>query len=141
MRFCSVDRDVAKSRIDLQRLTMPDAIVIVLILSLSLALIVHAALGSRGSSSKPIEASIYQDGKLVTRLSLKEDQQKSLYDGKMFIEIKDGKIRVARSECPHQVCVRVGWIAHSGEAITCVPYKTVIEIGSAKNTVIDAVVF
>jgi hypothetical protein len=140
MRFCSVDRDVAKSRIDLQRLTMPDAIVIVLILSLSLALIVHAALGSRGSS-KPIEASIYQDGKLVTRLSLKEDQQKFLYDGKMFIEIKDGKIRVARSECPHQVCVRVGWIAHSGEAITCVPYKTVIEIGSVKNTVIDAVVF
>lgn len=41
-----MDRDVAKSRIDLQRLTMPDAIVIVLILSLSLALIVHAALGS-----------------------------------------------------------------------------------------------
>lgn len=136
-----MDSDVAKSRIDLHRLTVPDAIIIVLILSLSLALIVHAAFGSRVSSSKPIEASIYQDGKLVTRLSLKEDQQSSLYDGKMLIEIKDGKIRVARSDCPHQVCVRVGWIAHSGEAITCVPYKSVIEIGSAETTIIDAVVF
>lgn len=136
-----MDSDVAKSRIDLHRLTVPDAIIIVLILSLSLALIVHAALGSRVSSSKPIEASIYQDGKLVTRLSLKEDQQSSLYDGKMIIEVKDGKIRVARSDCSHQVCVRVGWIAHSGEAITCVPYKTVIEIGSVKNTIIDAVAF
>ena len=136
-----MDRDVAKNRIDLQHLTVPDAIVIVLILSVSLALIVNAAFGSRRASSKPVEASIYQDGKLVKRLSLKENRQESLYDGKMLIEIKDGKIRVARSDCAHQICVRVGWIAHSGEAITCVPYKTVIEIGSAKNTVIDAVVF
>jgi hypothetical protein len=141
MRFCAVDRDVAKSRVELNRLTVPDAIVIVLIMSLSLALIANAALGSRRSSSKPIEASIYQDGKLVKRFSLKEDQKRSLYDGKMLIEIKDGKIRVARSDCPHQVCVRVGWIAHSGEAITCVPYKSVIEIGSAETTIIDAVVF
>jgi hypothetical protein len=141
MRFSSVDRDAAKSRIELRRLTMPDVVVIVLILSVSLALIVNAAFGSRRSSSKPIEASIYQDGKLVKRLSLKEDRQESLYDGKMLIEIKDGKIRVSRSDCAHQICVRVGWIAHPGEAITCVPYKTVIEIGSAKNTVIDAVVF
>jgi hypothetical protein len=136
-----VDRDGAKSRIELHRLTVPDVVVIVLILSLSLALIVHAVLDSRGSSSNPIEASVYQDGKLVKPLSLQKDHQESLFDGKMLIEIKDGKIRVFRSDCSHQICVRVGWIAHSGEAITCVPYKTVIEIGSAKNTVIDAVVF
>ncbi len=136
-----MDRDGAKSRIELHRLTVPDAIVIVLILSVSMALIVNAAFGSRSALSKPVEASIYQDGKLVKRLSLKEDQQESLYDGKMLIEIKDGKIRVARSECAHQICVRVGWIAHSGEAITCVPYKTVIEIGSAETTILDAVVF
>ena len=136
-----MDRDVAKSRIDLKRLTPPDAIVIILILSVSLALIVNAAFGSRRASSKPVEASIYQDGKLVKRLSLKEDQQETLYDGKMLIEIKDGKVRVARSECAHQICVRVGWIAHSGEAITCVPYKTVIEIGSAETAILDAVVF
>lgn len=136
-----MDRDIAKSRIELHRLTVPDAIVIVLILSLSVALIAHAALGSRRSSSKPIEASIYHDGKLLKRLSLKEDREIPLEDGKMLIEIKDGKIRVLKSDCPRQVCARVGWIAHSGEAITCVPYKTVIEIGSATNPVIDAVVF
>lgn len=59
----------------------------------------------------------------------------------MLIEIKDGKIRVVKSDCPHQVCVHVGWIAHSGEAITCVAYKTVIEIGSTENLSIDAVAF
>jgi hypothetical protein len=141
MRFFSVDRDVAKSRIELRRLTVPDVVVIVLILSVSLALIVNAAFRSRPAASKPVEAAIYQDGKLVKRLSLKEDRQESLYDGKMLIEIKDGQIRVSRSDCAHQICVRVGWIAHSGEAITCVPYKTVIEIGTAGTPVIDAVVF
>ncbi|MFZ0240109.1 MAG: NusG domain II-containing protein [Desulfobacterales bacterium] len=136
-----MDKDIANSRIELHRLTAPDVAVICLILSLSLALIVNAAFGSRSSSSKPVEASIYQDGQLVKRLSLKEDHQESLYDGKMLIEITGGKIRVVRSDCAHQVCVRVGWIAHSGEAISCVPYKTVIEIGSAETNIIDAVVY
>ena len=134
-------REIVNSRIALHRLTVPDAIVIVSILSLSLALIVHAAIDTGTLSPQPTEAAIFHDGKLVKRLTLKKDQQVWLNDGKMLIEIKDGKIRVIRSECPHQVCVRVGWITHPGEAITCVPYKTVIEVGSAKDTAIDAVVF
>ena len=91
--------------------------------------------------TQPIEASIYHDGTLLKHLSLKPDRQIPLEDGKMLIEIKDGKIRVVKSDCPHQVCVHVGWIAHPGEAITCVPYKTVIEIGSAEHPAIDAVAF
>lgn len=136
-----MDRDVANSRIELHRLTVPDAVAIVLILSLSLAFIAQEALGSRRSSSQPMEASIYHDGKLLKHLSLTPDRQIPLEDGKMLIEIKDGRIRVYKSDCPHQVCVHLGWIAHPGEAITCVPYKTVIEIGSAKNSAIDAVAF
>jgi len=136
-----VDRDVAKSRIELHRLTVPDAIAIVLILSLSLALIAQKALGSWVFLSQPVEASIYHDGKLLKLLSLKPDRQILLEDGKMLIEIKDGKIRVLRSDCPNQVCVHVGWIAHPGEAITCVPFKTVIEIGSSEKSAIDAVAF
>ncbi len=136
-----MDGAVGKERIDLDRLTVPDAVVIVLILSLSLALIGHAGLGSQRSSSRPAEASIYQDGKLLQRISLKNDGENLLADGKMLIEVKNGKIRVARSDCPHQVCVRFGWIAHSGESITCVPYKTVIEVGSAATPLLDAVVY
>lgn len=136
-----MDRDVANSRIELHRLTVPDAIAIILILSLSLALIAQEALGSWRSSSQSMEASIYHDGKLLKHLSLKPDRQIPLEDGKMLIEIKDGKIRVEKSECPHQVCVHVGWIAHPGESIICVAYKTVIEIGSAENPAIDAVAF
>lgn len=133
--------NVAKSRIELNRLTVPDAVAIVLILCLSLALIAQEALGSWRFSSLPIEASIYKDGKLLNSLSLKPNRQIPLEDGKMLIETKDGKIRVLKSDCPHRVCAHVGWIAHPGEAITCVPYKTVIEISSAENSAIDAVAF
>jgi hypothetical protein len=136
-----VDRDLAKSRIELHRLTVPDAIAVFLILSLSLALIAQEAFGLLRSSSQPSEASIYNDGKLFKHFSLRPDRQIPLVEGKMLIEIKDGKIRVLKSECPNQVCVHIGWISHSGEAITCVPYKTVIEIGSAENPAIDAVAF
>jgi len=136
-----VDSKTDQSRIELNRLTVPDAIVIFLILSLSVALIAHATLGSWNTSSKPMKASIYHEGKLLKRLSLQEDGRYSLEDGKMYIEVKSGKIRVVKSDCPRQVCLRVGWIAHPGEAITCVPYKTVIEIESAQNPAIDAVVF
>ena len=136
-----MDRDTGKSRIELRRLTVPDAVVIVLILVLSLALVAQATFGSWGSSSQPIEAAIYHDGKLLKRIHLRPDRLISLEDGKMLVEIKDGKIRVQKSECPHQVCLRVGWIAHPGEVITCVPYKTVIEIGSAGNAAVDVVVF
>jgi hypothetical protein len=136
-----VDSNTDQSRIELHRLTVPDAIVIVLLLSLSVGLIAHAALGSRASSSRPMEACIYHDGKLLKCLSLEGDRQIPLENGKMLIEIKDGKIRVLQSDCPRQVCTRIGWIAHSGEAITCVPFKTVIEISSTGKTSLDAVVF
>jgi hypothetical protein len=130
-----------ENRIELHRLTLPDVLVIVSILTLSLALIARAALVSGQSSAKPAEASIYHDGKLIERVALKPDREISLEDGKMIIQVKDGKIRVLKSDCPRQVCVRVGWIAHSGESITCVPFKTVIEMGSATATALDAVVF
>ncbi len=136
-----MNKDIAKGRIELNRLTVPDAIVIFLILSLSVALIAQAALGSWNTSSMPLEAGIYHEGKLLKRLSLQEDRQYSLEDGKMLIEVKGGKIRVVKSDCPRQVCLRIGWIAHPGEAITCVPFKTVIEIGSTGKTALDAVVF
>ena len=128
-------------RVDIDKLTFWDIVLIVFILVLSTGIILKSKLGLNWQSPGVAHASIYQSGKLDKLLELDKDQQIILLDGKMIVEIKGKKIRVKKSDCPRQVCVRIGWIAHSGEAITCVPYKTVIEIGSAKNTVIDAVVF
>jgi hypothetical protein len=128
-------------RVLIDRVTFLDIILVVFIVVLSTGIILKANLGLIWQSPGVAHASIYQSGKLNKLLELDKDQQTVLLDGKMMLEIKEKKIRVKQSDCPHQVCVRVGWISHSGEAIICVPYKTVIEIGSSENTAIDAVAF
>lgn len=136
-----MDRKATHCRIELNRLTVPDAIVAVLILSVSLSVIAHSAIDPQPLSSNPDEAFIYYDGQLIQKLSLLEDRKASLNDGKMGIEIKHGKLRISRSDCPRQFCVHQGWADKEGEAIICVPYKYLIEIHSAAGLQLDAVVY
>ena len=74
-------------------------------------------------------------------MTLDKDQEISLLNGKMLIEIKGKKLRVKKSECPRQVCVNAGWIRLAGENIICVPFKTLIEVKSTGAPLVDAVVF
>lgn len=46
------------------------------------------------------------------------------------IEVREGSVRVSESDCPDGICEASGWISDSGEAIVCVPAKTVISIDS-----------
>lgn len=46
----------------------------------------------------------------------------------MTLEVDEGRVRIAESECNHQVCVRTGWISSPNRSIVCVPYKTVITV-------------
>ncbi|MDR2465140.1 MAG: NusG domain II-containing protein [Streptococcaceae bacterium] len=56
------------------------------------------------------------------------------------IEVKNNRIRIARANCPDQVCVRRGWISKGGETIVCLPHKLVLEViasdGSQEGSVI-----
>lgn len=111
----------------------------VLVLSaVSLLWFVHKR--SQGSS-KPKTALIYLKGALVEQVDLGKGQTTSLLDGKMQIEIKNGKIRVLKADCPNQICVNMGWIQYSGQTIACVPNKAMIEIKPAPAQVLDAVTF
>ena len=128
-------------KVYLHRLTIPDAIVAVLILSVSVAVIAHSAIDSSSPAAAPAEAFIYHDGQVVRQLSLFENRQIALNDGRMGIEIKNGRIRISRSDCPRQFCVHQGWAEKAGEAIICVPFKYLIEIHSAAGSKLDAVVY
>lgn len=140
-RVDRVNRDASRHRVDIYKITFVDAIVIVLILLLATGVILKTTLGLNWQFTKNRQASIYHDGKLNKHLKLAEDQEVILLDGKMVVEIKGKKVRVKKSDCPRQLCVKTGWIQHSGEAIVCVPFKTVIEIESAGAPAVDAVVF
>ena len=136
-----MNRNAFKHRVDIYKITFIDIIVIVCILLLSSGIILKSKLGLNWQSEKVTKASVYHEGKLHKHLKLTEDQEIILLKGKMVVEIKGKKVRVKKSECPRQVCVNVGWIQHTGEAIICVPFKTLIEIKSADAPVVDAVVF
>ena len=134
-------KDVSKHRIDIFKITFVDVIVVALILLLSTGIILKTTLGLNWQFAKDTHAAAYHDGKLHKHMELAEDQEIILLDGKMIVEIKGKKVRVKKSDCPRQLCVKTGWIQHSGEAIVCVPFKTVIEIESAGAPAVDAVVF
>jgi hypothetical protein len=135
------DRGSTRQRVALSKLTPFDVVVIILIVLLAVGIILRNRLNISRQPSEAIEATVYHDGVIHQHLALDKDQEISLLDGKILIEIKEKKIRVKKSECPRQVCVNAGWIRLSGETIICVPYKILIEIKSTGAPLVDAVVF
>ncbi len=53
----------------------------------------------------------------------------------LTVEIADGRVCVAHSDCPDQVCVHSGWLSHSGQAAACVPAGVCVRLVGADNTV------
>lgn len=126
---------------DSYRITLFDVVLVALILLFSIGVIVHTKLGLQGQSSKVAEASVYHEGNLLKDVKLDKDQEFHLLNGKMLIQIKEGRIRVRESDCPRQICVNTGWIQYPGESVVCVPYKVLIEVKSAGPPLVDAVVY
>jgi hypothetical protein len=130
-----------KQRVALSKLTPFDVVVIILIVLLAGGIILRNRLNLSRRPSEAVEAAIYHDGIIHQHLALDKNQEISLLNGKMLIEIREKKIRIKKSDCPRQVCVNVGWVRFTGETIICVPYKTLIEIKSTSAPLVDAIVF
>jgi hypothetical protein len=136
-----VNEDAFRRKLVLDRLTSFDLAIIICIVLLAVGIILRTRLTQNRPMSEATQAAVYLDGKLYQSLSLHENREISLLDGKMLLEIKNDKLRVKKSDCPRQVCVNIGWIQHMGEAIICVPFKASVEIRSAEAPALDAVVF
>jgi len=84
---------------------------------------------------------IYQKDKLLEESGLDKDRIITILDGKMQLEIKDGRARVLNTDCPHHICKNMGWIKYNGETIVCVPNQVLIEVKSKGPAAIDAVAY
>ena len=135
-----MEKNVSSAKIPLTRLTFPDLLVICLIIAFSTGFILHTQFGLAWQPADASGVSIYREGVLFKHLDLNQDQDLELLDGKMVVEIKENRVKVKKSDCPHQLCVRAGSIKRSGESIVCVPYRTLIEIKNAGRQDVDAVV-
>jgi hypothetical protein len=85
-------------------------------------------------------ALIYEDGNQIADIALNTDQTIQVKGplGISVIEVRNGKIRMAASPCPHQICVRMGQISKAHSSIVCVPNRIVIQI-PADDDSLDAI--
>lgn len=117
-----------------------DAFLIGLVLFFSIASIIVAYSRIRQHSSA-LTALIYEKEKLVQQVPLTEEKTLTLAKGQMQIEIKTGKIRVKKADCPQHICMNMGWIKYPGQTIVCVPNQVLIEVKTKGPSVIDAVAY
>ncbi len=115
-------------------------LVLVLII-LCVAGIVYALFFSGSSAGK--EAVVSVNGEVVAHLPLSEDTEFSA-DGAQYhntVVIENGEAYVSYADCPDQICVNTGHISKTGQTITCLPNRMVVEIvGEEEESEIDGVV-
>lgn len=87
-------------------------------------------------------AVVVVDGTETARYPLDTDAEirlESTNGGYNILIIKDGKADVSEASCPDHVCVDQREISRTGEAITCLPNKTVITIEGPSEAEVDLV--
>ncbi len=125
---------------DFYRTTRFDWILIGLVLFFSIAFfwVIHSRFKSSTQRSVVL---IYEKDRLLEEDRLDKNKIITILNGRMQFEIKDARIRVLNSDCPHHICKNMGWIKYNGETIVCVPNQVLIEIKSKGPAVIDAVAY
>ncbi|MDD7456844.1 MAG: NusG domain II-containing protein [Clostridia bacterium] len=83
------------------------------------------------------------DGEVKYTYSLRQDRVISIdYNGEKnanVIVIKNGAVYVKSATCKNHDCVDMGKISKTGEVITCLPHKLMVEI-VGKNAKVDTVI-
>lgn len=76
------------------------------------------------------QITVMADGKLYGVYDLNEDQTVTVRQGSCSNEfqIKDGSVRMIRSNCRNHDCIQMGAISQTGEVIVCLPHKLVLEV-------------
>lgn len=132
--------DEGQGQVYARRMTRLEKLSIFLIVVLSAGSILWMGHDSGRQSRRATSAVVFKDGLLVAELNLSKNNVFTLPSKEMDIEVNEGKVRVARSNCRKQICVRTGWIQVPGEVIVCVPNRILIEVQSTKAPLVDAVV-
>ncbi|MBN2536935.1 NusG domain II-containing protein [candidate division WOR-3 bacterium] len=98
---------------------------------LIILLVVAQAAGALLLAARPAgepAARVVLDGRVVARLRLGQDRVFEVGDAGVTVEVRNGRVRVAESDCPRKVCVRTGWISRPGRAIVCAPNRLLVEV-------------
>jgi hypothetical protein len=132
-----------KTRTRSLKLRAGDIVVVVLVVAAaaaSMLLVSRASAGEKGSL-----AVVEVNGKEVRRVTLGSGQAPRTitvrgWQGPSTFEVKDGRVRMVRSDCRDKICIGVGWIDTGGRSIVCLPNRVVIRVtGKSRSGKIDTV--
>lgn len=100
------------------------------ILALSLALVATLAVWQWRPAGVGAGAVVWLEGNAVHRLDLSRDTQVRVEGpaGVTEVQVEAGRVRVAASPGPRQICVRAGWMESPGETAVCLPNRVVVEV-------------
>lgn len=82
---------------------------------------------------------ISKNGKHKVKFENKKIDLSKKYGKNIILEIKDGKARFLKSDCPNKLCIKYGWVENCGEMSACVPNKIAIQIRCDKEEEVDAI--
>ena len=86
-------------------------------------------------------ATVRVRNEIVLKIDLNKDGGKDFVvkgtNGDVHIHVKDGSIAVVESNCPHQDCVRTGYVSQTGKPIICAYNGVSITIeGNSNNDIV-----
>jgi len=102
---------------------------IAIVLVVLLAGMVAAAFFPKRTAQTTAFVQIYQDGKLIKEVSLKDSETIRItgeYHNTVVVD--QGRVAVTESDCPGTDCVHSGWMEHAGRSIVCLPNKVEVRI-------------
>lgn len=110
----------------LKLLTLADKLLITCIATVSIFIL----LGLNWLAEPGAYVNIDEAGNNHYRFNLNKDNRIICHGpvGETVIQIKDGKARVLRSDCPNQICVKSGVIDKAGQIVVCIPNKVILKI-------------
>ncbi len=104
--------------------TVADVILVAVILLLALSVFIIFELSKK--EGEFVRVSV--DGEVVLEYSLSEDGEYALNGGTNILVIEDGRAYIKWANCPRQICVRHKAISRTGERITCLENRVVVEV-------------
>ncbi len=114
---------------------------IVLVSVLIILSMVFIFISYQGTRVKGGEAIVSLNGKKIGVLHLDRNQILDVDGpiGTTRVECSSEGVRIVDSPCPHQYCIRLGRVTHSGQVLVCAPNMIAVRIISGEGLHLDGV--
>ena len=110
---------------------------LILILSLLVIAVVSLVVVNVNANRTNLVASISVQNNVVEKVDLSRNEEKDFYikglKGEVHVHTKDGAIAIIESNCPHQDCVKMGYVKESNHPIICAYNAVYIVIDGQSN--------